>query len=179
MPERGFAVDHSPDSAYLLIATAIGAGEAVVNMIIQPPQDTLVLGFHADGRLLGAEALERGPYLRQRPSRARKCLRSEPCRPPYHFALRVRPGATMCRMPVPADWYPHRRPDGELWAGSFLIFGDSARSICWAAPWGRHRWTGSWPKRFSRIVDRLSRGPLHSAAARRERASRAHSGNQQ
>ncbi|KAA9134867.1 hypothetical protein [Microbacterium caowuchunii] len=57
MPERGFDVDRSPDSAYLPIATSIGAGETVVNMIIQPAHGTLVLDFHADGRLLGAEVL--------------------------------------------------------------------------------------------------------------------------
>ena len=57
MSERRFTVDHSADAAYFPIATSIGAGEAVENLIIERPQGTLVLDFDGDGRLLGVEVL--------------------------------------------------------------------------------------------------------------------------
>lgn len=58
MSERRFTVDHSVDAAYFPIATSIGTGQSVENLIIERPQGTLVLDFDADGRfLLGVEVL--------------------------------------------------------------------------------------------------------------------------
>ncbi|NLP83342.1 DUF2283 domain-containing protein [Microbacterium sp. CFH 90308] len=57
MSERRFTVDHSADAAYFPIATSIGAGESVENLIIERPHGTLVLDFDAGGRLLGLEVL--------------------------------------------------------------------------------------------------------------------------
>lgn len=57
MSERRITVDHSVDAAYFPIATSIGDGESVENLIIERPQGTLLLDFDADGRLLGVEVL--------------------------------------------------------------------------------------------------------------------------
>lgn len=57
MSERRFTVDRSADAAYFPIATSIGAGESVENLIIERPQGALLLDFDADGRLLGVEVL--------------------------------------------------------------------------------------------------------------------------
>ncbi|GAA3629958.1 hypothetical protein GCM10022200_10860 [Microbacterium awajiense] len=57
MSERRFTIDHAADAAYFPIATSIGEGESVENLIVERPQGTLVLDFDGGGRLLGVEVL--------------------------------------------------------------------------------------------------------------------------
>jgi len=57
MTERRITVDHVADAAYFPVAPTMGEGESVENVLIERAQGTIVLGFDAEGRLLGVEVL--------------------------------------------------------------------------------------------------------------------------